>query len=83
MLAQSKNAYKISFVGEHINEPLMSDVIKRFGVDINILAGNIEPLSTMKVGHLFVEFGEDESKNQQAIAYLKDKQLLVERFAND
>lgn len=83
VLAQSKNAYKISFVGEHINEPLMSDVIKRFGVDINILAGNIEPLSTMKVGHLFVEFGEDESKNQQAIAYLKDKQLLVERFAND
>lgn len=83
VLAQSKNAYKISFVGEHINEPLMSEVIKKFGVDINILAGNIEPLSTMKVGHLFVEFGEDESKNQQAIAYLKDKQLLVERFAND
>lgn len=83
VLAQSKNAYKISFVGEHINEPLMSDVIKRFGVDINILAGNIEPLSTMKVGHLFVEFGEDESKNQQAIAYLKDKQLLVERFVGD
>lgn len=83
VLAQSKNAYKISFVGEHINEPLMSEVIKKFGVDINILAGNIEPLSTMKVGHLFVEFGEDESKNQQAISYLKDKQLLVERFAND
>lgn len=78
-----KNAYKISFVGEHINEPLMSDVIKRFGVEINILAGNIEPLSTMKVGHLFVEFGADESKNQQAIAYLKGKQLLVERFVND
>lgn len=83
VLAQSKNAYKISFVGEHINEPLMSDVIKRFGVEINILAGNIEPLSTMKVGHLFVEFGADESKNQQAIAYLKGKQLLVERFVND
>lgn len=83
VLAQSKNAYKISFVGEHINEPLMSEVIKKFGVEINILAGNIEPLSTMKVGHLFVEFGADESKNQQAIAYLKGKQLLVERFAND
>ena len=83
VLAQSKNAYKISFVGEHINEPLMSDVIKRFGVEINILAGNIEPLSTMKVGHLFVEFGADESKNQQAISYLKGKQLLVERFVND
>lgn len=83
VLAQSKNAYKISFVGEHINEPLMSEVIKKFGVEINILAGNIEPLSTMKVGHLFVEFGADESKNQQAIAYLKGKQLLVERFVND
>lgn len=80
VLAQSKNAYKISFVGEHINEPLISDVIKRFGIEVNILAGNIEPLSTMKVGHLFVEFGADEAKNQQAIAYLKGKQLLVEHF---
>ena len=58
-------------------EPLMSQVIKKFGVEINILAGISALFDTMKVGHLFVEFGADESKNQQAIAYLKGKQLLL------
>ncbi len=78
VLSQNKHAYKISFVGEHINEPLISEVVKKFGVDVNILAGNIEPLSTTKVGHLFVEFGKDKALNSKAIDYLKSKGLLVE-----
>lgn len=75
------NAYKISFVGEHINEPIISEIVKKFGVDVNILAGNIEPLSTTKIGHLFVEFGDDTALNQKAIQYLESKQLLVEPLA--
>ncbi len=81
VLEQSHNGYKISFVGEYVDQPLMSDIIKRFGVDVNILAGNIEPLSTTKVGHLFVEFGGEEAQIEKAIEYLRHKQLLVEHFA--
>lgn len=81
VLEQSRNGYKISFVGEYVDQPLMSNIIKRFGVDVNILAGNIEPLSTTKVGHLFVEFGGEETQIEKAIEYLRHKQLIIEHFA--
>ncbi len=73
-----KNAYKISFVGKYIHEPLMSEVVKLFQVDINILAGNIEALSTAEVGHLFVDFNGKHELVQNAITHLRNKGLLVE-----
>ncbi len=72
------NAHKISFLGEHIHEPLLAEVIKKFDVEVNILAGNIEPLSTTKIGYLFVEFGGNEAQIAQVIAYLESKGLLIE-----
>lgn len=75
-----KHAYKISFIGEYIHDPLISEVVKKFGVDVNILAGNIEALSTTEIGHLFVDFGEDKEATQKAIAYLQEKGVLVEKL---
>ena len=50
VLAQSKNAYKISFVGEHINEPLMGAGYQKVWRGNQYFTGNIEPLSTMNGG---------------------------------
>lgn len=75
-----KNAYKISFIGQYIHEPLISEVVKKFDVDVNILAGNIEALSTTEIGHLFVDFGSNNQSIQQAINYLEGKGILVEKI---
>ncbi|MGX3044727.1 methionine ABC transporter ATP-binding protein [Helicobacter sp. T3_23-1056] len=86
LIKNPNNVYKISFVGEHINEPLITEVIQKFGATINILAGNIEPLSTTKVGHLLVEFSQNNSsdlqKMQDSIKYLQEKGLLVTHLAS-
>ncbi len=73
-----KDAYKISFVGSYIHEPLIAEIIKKFDVDVNILAGNIEALTTTEVGHLIVAFGDDIHAREKAIAYLRTKGLIVE-----
>ena len=73
-----KSAYKISFVGEYIHEPLIAEIIKKFNVDVNILAGNIEALATAEVGHLIVDFGDDLEARERAIKYLRSKGLIVE-----
>ncbi|TLD82798.1 methionine ABC transporter ATP-binding protein [Helicobacter trogontum] len=73
-----KAAYKISFVGEYIHEPLIAEIIKKFNVDVNILAGNIEALATAEVGHLIVDFGDDLEERERAIKYLRSKGLIVE-----
>lgn len=86
LIKNPNNVYKISFVGEHINEPLITEVIQKFGTTINILAGNIEPLSTTKVGHLLVEFSQnnasDLQKMQDSIKYLQEKGLLITHLAS-
>lgn len=79
LIKNPSNVYKISFVGEHINEPLISEIVQKFGVEINILAGNIEPLSTTKVGHLLVEFSQDK-QNEPAIDYLRQKGLIIQNL---
>ncbi|GAB0172027.1 DL-methionine transporter ATP-binding subunit MetN [Helicobacter trogontum] len=73
-----KSAYKISFVGEYIHEPLIAEIIKKFNVDVNILAGNIEALATAEVGYLIVDFGDDLEARERAIKYLRSKGLIVE-----
>ncbi|PAF54577.1 methionine ABC transporter ATP-binding protein [Helicobacter sp. 13S00482-2] len=70
--------YKIVFSGENTDEPLISDVIKRFGVDANILSGNIEELATQNVGYLIIEFSGDNIA--QSLEYLKQKGLNIQKL---
>ncbi len=78
MQKSHKNAYKISFVGEYIHEPLIAEIIREFNVNVNILAGNIEALATAEVGHLIVDFGDDLQARERAIEYLRSKGLIIE-----
>lgn len=75
-----KNAYKISFVGKYIHEPLISEIVRKFNVNVNILAGNIEALRTTEIGYLYVDFDNDIECTKNAIAYLESKGLVIERI---
>ncbi|STQ85313.1 ATP-binding cassette domain-containing protein [Helicobacter muridarum] len=81
-LTQNRNndeeIYKISFVGKHIHEPLISEVISKFKIKMNILAGNISTLPDTEVGHLFIALNKHEANKEEAIKYLMQKQLIVE-----
>ncbi|PAF42786.1 ATP-binding cassette domain-containing protein [Helicobacter sp. 11S02596-1] len=79
-LKDQKNVYKIIFTGENANEPLISDVIKRFGIDANILSGNIEDLATESIGHLIIQFGGEENAILASLEYLNQKGLTIQSF---
>lgn len=55
-LADSHNVYRIIFTGPNAQNPLISQAIKKFGVDVNILSGSIEEFNAKEVGHLVVKF---------------------------
>ncbi|RDU64908.1 methionine ABC transporter ATP-binding protein [Helicobacter didelphidarum] len=75
-----KQIYKISFIGQYIHDPLISEIVKKFGVSVNILAGNIEALSHTEIGHLFIAFDDNQEANIKAINYLQEKGVLVEKI---
>ena len=55
-LADSHNVYRIIFTGPNAQNPLISQAIKKFGVDVNILSGSVEEFNAKEVGHLVVKF---------------------------
>lgn len=68
--------YQLQFLNESVHKPIVSTVLKKFNVDINILYGNIENLGTSTFGTLIVTLSGDKIK--EALAYLKNEGVVVE-----
>lgn len=66
-----ENIFSIFFIGDLVEEPVLSTIQKKYDVDVNILFGNIELILGKKLGNLIVEItGKDLDK---AILEIKEK----------
>lgn len=69
---------RLSFLGNSAKQPIVSNIIKNFNVNINILSGNINKLQKSNVGHLFLELIGENSEINRAIESLEDENVNVE-----
>ncbi|MDO5755120.1 MAG: ATP-binding cassette domain-containing protein [Tissierellia bacterium] len=58
--------------------PLISQCIREFNVDINIISGNINTLSTSKVGYLMVEFLGTREDIFEALDFFEENNINTE-----
>jgi D-methionine transport system ATP-binding protein len=58
------------------DEPFMSELTRRFDVDVNILGGGVEQVAGQSVGRLSVDMRG--ARRAEALAYLSEHGLLVE-----
>jgi D-methionine transport system ATP-binding protein len=76
---------RLHFLGETTNQALISQVAKKFAIDINILQGKITQTQRGAYGTLFVQIvGEDEEVNK-AVTFISDEtsvEVEVIRDAN-
>ncbi len=68
----------VKFLGNMAGEPIISKMIKEYGIDVNILGGAVDKLSTMKMGHLFLELSGSIDAQKKAIDLIKEGNVLVE-----
>ncbi|MCG0276372.1 MAG: methionine ABC transporter ATP-binding protein [Thermosediminibacteraceae bacterium] len=73
---------KIDFFGEITARPVISGIVKKFGVDANILYGNIDHIQGTPFGTLVVEFLGKNGTADRALQHLKDLGLDVEVVEN-
>ena len=73
---------KVNFLGSISKDPIISRAIKKFNIDFSIIGGSIENLSTMKVGHLYVELSGDFNEQKLAIDWLREEGVIVEVIYN-
>lgn len=69
---------KLNFLGSISKEPIISKAIKKFNINFSILGGSIENLSTMRVGHLYVELSGNFDEQKLVIHWLREEGVIVE-----
>ncbi|MBR0161334.1 MAG: ATP-binding cassette domain-containing protein [Oscillospiraceae bacterium] len=78
ILSRGDTLIQCTFSKDSVGEALVSDVSRRFGVNMNIILGNVELLHGNPLGGLVVLVGGEPEKRAAAIAYLRDHDVRVE-----
>ncbi|MGM0437017.1 MAG: methionine ABC transporter ATP-binding protein [Bacillota bacterium] len=74
---------RVNFIGELTHQPLISNLIKKYGINANILYGNIDEIQNTPFGTLVLKLEGDYKQVKDSIIYLKEKGLLVEVLENE
>lgn len=69
---------KLQFIGETTNQSLISQVAKKFDVELNILHGNIKQTQAGPYGSLYVHITGRDELIESAIKYIQSTTVKVE-----
>lgn len=69
---------KVTFTGDSAEKPFISQIIKKYNVDANIIGGKIETIQDTKFGSLIIKITGDELNLNSAINYLYENKLGIE-----
>lgn len=74
---------KLTFIGEASKKPIISTLIKKHDIDINILSGNIDKLISTSVGNLTVQINGSLDEINKSIDFLNDNNVKAEVIENE
>ena len=69
---------RLNFIGPTTNEPVITDIIRKFDVCVNILYGNIDYFQETLFGTLIVEISGQDGNIQNALENLRQRELGLE-----
>ena len=70
-------ALRVVFEGGREGQPIMAGLVKRCGVDVNILSADIKPINGQPYGQMLIESPDDPLIKDQVIKYLREQGLTV------
>lgn len=79
---RSGDVLKLSFSGVVTAEPVISDLAKRLDISVNILYGGVDCVRSSLFGNLIVELQGSADERLSAIAFLEQRNVLVEVLAS-
>lgn len=68
---------RLAFAGEDSNQPLLSDISRRFGLDLNILHGQIDDIQGQMFGSLALHARGDSHQLAAAVTHLRGAGVFV------
>ncbi len=78
---------RLAFTGTGVEDPLLSEVVRRFGLDFNILHGQIDEIQEQAFGSLAILARGTSEQIEQAKEFMRSRGVMVEELnhviAND
>jgi D-methionine transport system ATP-binding protein len=71
----SQKVFRINFIGQSTSKPLLSQLAKKFDVDVSVLFGNVTDLQGIPFGNLIVEFIGSDAEVKRALDFMKHQQI--------
>lgn len=69
---------KLTFVGTRTQSPIVSQVIRDYGLDMNILSGNIKQTNQESYGHLYIALDINQETLEKITAEFKKHDVTLE-----
>jgi D-methionine transport system ATP-binding protein len=69
---------RLGFEGRQAKQPVISQMIKRYDIEANILSGGLDYLQDTVVGHLFVELSGAPEEIERALTFLRSQHIICE-----
>ncbi|MGR5252378.1 methionine ABC transporter ATP-binding protein MetN [Vibrio astriarenae] len=69
---------RLEFTGETVDAPVMSQIARKFNIDVSILSSDLDYAGGVKFGMMVAELFGSEADDNAAIEYLKQHKVKVE-----
>lgn len=69
---------KVTFPNDSAGKPIISDIIKKFDLEVNIITGHISRIQGKSYGQLIIALKGEDSLLENAISHLSSQNLVVE-----
>lgn len=73
----SNRIYRIVFLGESASAPLLSQIAKKFNVEVNVLFGNITELQGRPFGNLIVSLQGDDLEINEVVKFVHEQEVSI------
>ena len=83
LLNDKSDVYKILFTGPNASSPLISKMLKKFNIDVNILSGSIEEIGSAEVGHLVLKFIGNNIVINESLNWLKAHGVTIQHLSGE
>ncbi|PPA70109.1 methionine ABC transporter ATP-binding protein [Jeotgalibacillus proteolyticus] len=74
---------KLTFVGESAEQPVITNLIRSFDIQVNILQGKVSQTQNGAYGTLFLHLRGNSDEAKKAVNYLEQASVGVEVITND
>jgi D-methionine transport system ATP-binding protein len=72
--------FRFAFTGAGVDQPLLSDAVRRFGLDFNILHGQIDEIQGQAFGSLAVLASGEPASVAEAVQFFRSHGVVVEEL---